>query len=248
MATSGNLGDVTAKAGSQAILASLVGTTLGIGLSSLLSHDTYKFSVGFCVLAGIHQGFNYLSLKHVPLAHFNRQRLCIVLKRYIETNEVLSPIDVAKQEAFVPLFGNQKKQEYMENWLSIGSPLTEICPDPSKFETLLRSDQAQYLLRSTQDGKTHLAFFKNVTGEDVIFGVLNALLLHKNISKTKEQSNIVEDDSYKQTKEMFQTLLEQLHEHGWNTSTKTTSIESKDSFRFSLGSNSAGEADYPDSS
>ena len=43
LAISGNLGDVTAKSGSQSIMASLMGTTVGIGLSSLLEHDTFNF-------------------------------------------------------------------------------------------------------------------------------------------------------------------------------------------------------------
>jgi hypothetical protein len=68
LAITGNMGCVTAKAGSQSIMASLIRTTVGIGLSSLLAHDTYSFAMGFCVLTVIHQGCNYISLKSVPLA------------------------------------------------------------------------------------------------------------------------------------------------------------------------------------
>ena len=98
--------------------------------------------------------------------------------------------------------------------------------------------------------KSILFFFKNATGEDIILGVFNALILHKNIGKTSkaEQSRIVEDDSYKQSAEMFPALLEKLHSHGWSTSTKTTSIESRDSFRLSLESKNAGKDGALDSS
>ena len=47
LAVTGNLGDVTVKAGSQSMAASLVGTSLGIGLSSLLSHDVLNFGLCF---------------------------------------------------------------------------------------------------------------------------------------------------------------------------------------------------------
>ena len=53
-----NLGDVTAKSGSQTIVASLLGTAIGIFLSRTfcVDHGTAGILTGFIVLSVIHQG------------------------------------------------------------------------------------------------------------------------------------------------------------------------------------------------
>ena len=53
-----NLGDVTAKSGSQTIVASLLGTAIGIFLSRTfcVEHGTAGILAGFIVLSVIHQG------------------------------------------------------------------------------------------------------------------------------------------------------------------------------------------------
>lgn len=55
---SSNLGDVTAKSGSQTIVASLLGTAIGIFLSRTfcVDHGTAGILTGFIVLSVIHQG------------------------------------------------------------------------------------------------------------------------------------------------------------------------------------------------
>ena len=55
---SSNLGDITAKSGSQTIVASLLGTAIGIFLSRTfcVEHGTAGILTGFIVLSVIHQG------------------------------------------------------------------------------------------------------------------------------------------------------------------------------------------------
>jgi len=55
---SSNLGDITAKSGSQTIVASLLGTAIGIFLSRTfcVDHGTAGILTGFIVLSVIHQG------------------------------------------------------------------------------------------------------------------------------------------------------------------------------------------------
>lgn len=55
---SSNLGDVTAKSGSQSIVASLAGTAIGIVLSRTFCSDygTAGILAGFVFLSAIHQG------------------------------------------------------------------------------------------------------------------------------------------------------------------------------------------------
>lgn len=227
LAISGNLGDVTAKSGSQSIMASLMGTTVGIGLSSLLEHDTFNFAMGFCALTVVHQGCNYLSLKAVPLSHFNRQRLDLVLGRYIEKGDVPSPAVLTKEEVFFPLAADKKK-----DWLSIGRPLKEACPEPSKLLPLLRAAPGESYLINLVKGRVHLVFFKEATGEDKIRGMYHAFLAHQQ-STVLDGSNAcaIVEAAHEEVNEKFPIFIERLNDTGWKTGTEFTSLESRDAHR-----------------
>jgi Vitamin B6 photo-protection and homoeostasis len=84
-----NLADVTAKFGSQSTAAGLLGTILGIAISSSCSSGTAPMSIliPFFGLVMIHQGSNYMALRSVALYHLNRQRLGIVLHDYVQQQQ-----------------------------------------------------------------------------------------------------------------------------------------------------------------
>ena len=143
---------MTAKAGSQSIAAGLIGTTLGIGLSSsivFLTSDITKVShyylMGFGVLAMIHQGCTYQSLQQVPIPHLNRHRLDVVLHHYLEANRVLSPADVAPSDLpslFLNFQDVNGAKDWTDStssqpWLSIGSPLEDTFHDSNDMEEVL---------------------------------------------------------------------------------------------------------------
>jgi hypothetical protein len=86
-----NLADVTAKFGSQSAAAGLLGTILGIAISSSCSSGTAPLSIllPFFGLVMIHQGGNYMALRSVALYHLNRQRLGIFLHDYVQQQQQL---------------------------------------------------------------------------------------------------------------------------------------------------------------
>ena len=229
LAISANLGDVTAKSGSQSIMAGLIGTSMGIGLSSLLSHDTYNFAIGFCFLGIIHQGCNYLSVQSVRLPYFNRQRLHILLDQYIENGTVLSPEEVAQQESFFPLVSADASTK---GWLSVGtSSLETLCPTPADLQELLveiydddkNSGNYSYLIKVTPDNHVNLMFFHDSSGEDMIRGMFHACLIRREQLETNGSRKLPEEYA---TKEDFQVLLQKIHAQAWKTDTAVTSIES----------------------
>jgi hypothetical protein len=248
VAITGNLGDVTAKAGSQSIMASLIGTSLGIGLSSLLQHDTYNFALGFLGLTIIHQGCNYLSVQYVPLAHFNKQRVCLVVQAYINndqstTDSVLSPSEVAQLEQFFPLTA---PLDATKDWLRVGRTLSEMFPEPSELhDTMAILPDEPYLIRvsserkaNDNDGYIDLVFFTHATGEDAIKGLYHACLLRKAMSQhpASMNGNPVEviETTHREVHEKFPALLDQIHAKGWNTSTDVTHVEGTDAFRLQI--------------
>jgi hypothetical protein len=249
LAITGNLGDVTAKSASQSMMASLLGTTFGIGLSSLLSHDVYNFSLGFGVLALIHQGCNYASLKSVPLIHLNRHRLHLILEQYLrdirgQKRQVPMPTQVSTQEVYLPFI----QADDSKTWLSIGSPLQEVCPVPSDLDELLETfSKESYILRRSsavgQDPKIHLVFLKDAQGQDLIRGMFHAyllrqqlqqLLLQKDPSSENANDTNIDKHAYSQVEEIFPRFLQELQGHGWKTDTEVTTVEDSKARRLEI--------------
>lgn len=251
IAISGNLGDVTAKSGSQSIMASLIGTSLGIGLSSLLQHDTYNFALGFLGLTIVHQGCTYMSLQYVPLANFNRQRLLLVLEAYLASSEnssnrvVLSPSQVARMERFFPL--DPSVESTAKDWLRIGASIQQACPHPTQLEKLLALTPGESYLICFRDEDFHddrgkkidLVYLEDGTGEDIIRGMYHACLLRADLLSSSI-SNILPAThdgvrrTHDQVQQDFPHLLEQLHNQGWKTDSDVTMVESSTAYRLCI--------------
>ena len=78
-----NLADVTAKAGTQSIAASLLGTALGIGLSTVTTNSTPLIMSAFVALSAIHLYGNHKSLAVVQLNTLNQQRFHLLADRFL---------------------------------------------------------------------------------------------------------------------------------------------------------------------
>jgi Vitamin B6 photo-protection and homoeostasis len=209
LARAGNLADVTAKSGSQSMAAGLLGTTLGIVLSTtVLQQDPQLFIFGFVALSFFHQVGNYSSLKHVGLNHFNRHRLHLVLQHYLERQQansdnhmrssnnnddklllVLTPDQVAHCEVYFPLM----REDDANTWLSIASGLSDVAPGgPRELTRLLDILSSEsYLVnivsrhhankqgQGQRQHRVYLTFLEGATGEDLIKGCLHAYLIRE---------------------------------------------------------------------
>jgi hypothetical protein len=85
-----NLADVTAKTGSQFIVSSLIGTSLGVGLSGLVTWGVagatpqYECTVAlYCALSSVSIAVTYLSLRYVTITSLSPQRLDYVMHQYL---------------------------------------------------------------------------------------------------------------------------------------------------------------------
>jgi hypothetical protein len=202
-----NLADVTAKAGSQTMVASLVGTAAGIGLSSLLSHDPFHFGVAFIALSAAHQYGNYTSLRHVPLNHLDMPRLWLILEHYLKQDHVLTPVEVAREENFLA--------HYRVPGLSIGRGVSH-----ADFEDEAQDPDCLYWIRRhAHDGTIDVTFLQGAQGSDLLQGAFHAacLLHHQNFDSSR-----------------FDDWLTRLQAHGWNVDTDVTRIEPRGAVRIKV--------------
>lgn len=95
-----NLGDVTAKSGSQSITASLVGTGLGIALAPLVGSSFAAVFPTFAVIASLHLYSMFRALSVVRLSSLNLQRVERVVYEFLASHRVLSPEEVGQIETF----------------------------------------------------------------------------------------------------------------------------------------------------
>lgn len=106
-----NLADLTAKCGSQTILASLVGTALGIGISVGTGAATAPILACFLALSGGHIFSMYRALRVVVVPHLTEHRVDILANRYLQlvdtttattvssiARDLPSPVDLQRLE------------------------------------------------------------------------------------------------------------------------------------------------------
>ena len=246
MAIKGNLGDVTAKSGSQSTAAGLGGTSLGIGISTSLSSSASveTYVVAFCVLSMLHQVGNYLSVRSVPLNHFNNQRLHILLEDYcskidvpkassLSDVKVLSPQDVASREAFLPWISSHEGLSSSQ-WLILGARLSSMAPNGEAelralFEVL--ADE-RYLVNTDEENYVFVTFCSNATGEDMLQGMLHAYLLKhfKNDWKNEEAVS----KSLDLVKQQMPNLVKQMQINGWRLGSESFIIEPREAIRYKI--------------
>mmetsp|Transcript_6801 Transcript_6801/g.9930 ORF Transcript_6801/g.9930 Transcript_6801/m.9930 type:complete len:476 (-) Transcript_6801:125-1552(-) len=225
LAKTGNLGDVTAKAGSQSMAASLFGTALGIGMTPLLA-DVPHFIMGYVFLSLAHQTFNFLSLKAVPLAHFNFERLDLVLKAYIlSERKVLSPADVAAEEMFfslTPRFNNKT-----EKWLKIGGSVQMLGGPEACKKMLFSGNIVKPYVLVRNNNIYHLGFVTEATSSQVIQGMYHAYCLHY-----KKIDQFCDGEKEDEALERFNKFALCLTEKGWDLT--AIRIEPTDAVRLSV--------------
>jgi len=96
-----NLADITAKAGSQFIVTSILGTGLGIVLSTALGSSWMALAPICAGLSFVHISCNYLSLRHVCLNTINAERMELVMQHYLTHGRIPAPGNISSIERFM---------------------------------------------------------------------------------------------------------------------------------------------------
>ena len=251
LALKSNLGDVTAKAGSQSILASLAGTTLGISISPLLQGDVANVAIGFALLSVFHQYCTYNAVRSVHLRNLNRHRLNLVLEKFVESImrvsaksenavtqrniAVLSPAEVAEIEKFLPFIHRDETKQ----WLVIGSSLTFLFPTKSEYDNVLEciGKKEDYLINHGNNvGPICLTFLKDAEGKDLIRGMLHAHILRAMLisGSGQEQASDLIKTSYGEMISLIGEFMKALEMHGWEISTETVQVEAGEAKRLQI--------------
>uniref|UniRef100_A0A6U5MBD0 DUF647 domain-containing protein n=1 Tax=Corethron hystrix TaxID=216773 RepID=A0A6U5MBD0_9STRA len=243
-----NLADITAKAGSQSILASTLGMLLGVMLTPIVGSDWYNVASCFAILSACQQLFCYKSLKSVSIKSLNRQRMHILIDHF-----VLSALDDMRAGTFLktkPFLLTHEQVSERElifpsvsfeqgnNWLIIGCQLIDIASnadDFCKIRSIVGSNEKYILSCNHSKGPmVNLAFLENATGLDIIRGVLHAYFLYHSVNKNMSVCHLDYDFISKSKRIMdtyFPVLVNEMLAKGWETDCKYIKIEESKTYR-----------------
>jgi hypothetical protein len=217
-------------------------------LSPLLGNDSIHIAMLVLVLSSIHIVFTFQSLRFVSLKSLNRSRLHLLLQEYlklstqdddssIHNHNHMSPATISQLESIWPF--SSLSNEDSNDWLKLGCPLSEICPDGMEQLKFLRSlvgEDEKYLISCSLNHDTQgvligvkyvqLTFLEHATFVDVLRGMTHAHALRVNTKVLKhmdpthhtwcDESEIIITQSYKVMKNHFDKLMLTLSTHGWN--------------------------------
>jgi hypothetical protein len=167
-----NIADVTARAGSQAMAASVWGTALGIALSST---DTVGMLLpAVLVLGSANCVFAHLSLRHVVLRNLDARRFRVLVDAYHERGVVLTPRQV-NDAAAATFFSSSSSRGVPTR---VGAPLhTFAAPVAFHRRFALSADGAQ------------LAFHRDARAADVFLGHVAAFKLQRGITRDADDDD-----------------------------------------------------------
>ena len=117
-----NLGDLTAKSGSQTIVASLVGLGLGVGVSNACGGDVTTVWPAWAALSATHLTCTWLSLRYVADVELDPPRLAALVDAFLETGTCPTPAETSSAESLFVGGGDP-------SWLSVGDRVDAFPPN-----------------------------------------------------------------------------------------------------------------------
>uniref|UniRef100_K3XB12 DUF647 domain-containing protein n=1 Tax=Globisporangium ultimum (strain ATCC 200006 / CBS 805.95 / DAOM BR144) TaxID=431595 RepID=K3XB12_GLOUD len=225
-----NLADVTAKAGSQSIASSILGTGLGIGLSQITGASTLNVLGAFGVLSAFHLFSIYKSLACVTLRTLNSQRLHLVARHFLDNNAQVPDLEtVSQQEKFMPHLIVGYASLYDRSYVNMGATLAQL--SGSSPDELLRLKEFyandKYLLNvafpsssSKTSARVDVALEDDATSKDALCAQLHAALAQKALETTSfadpASAWTLVEQTYRESRSLRTEFLERLEQSDWH--------------------------------
>ena len=166
-----NIADLTAKATSQTICTSLIGTAIGMGIAASIEQSVGLAFAWYSVLGMLHMWTSVQSAHSVPLATLNPSRLHLLANAVLDGAEVLdSPAELAKKDEIFPHL--RKKDPIMV----VGILLRNLASQqPELIASLLPLYRnKKYILLPDRNGRMHLVLHESAQTIHAVCAALQA--------------------------------------------------------------------------
>ena len=167
LAASGNLADITAKAGSQTTVASAIGTTLGAIISTQIGNEPNCMAVAVGCGAVVHLTCLYMAVRSVTFSQLNQQRLEILVSYYLSTKTTLTPCEVSNLEHFA--------SKYVPKVI-IGIDLRTVITEPEQYDLLVEElSKNRFFVFTLSDNKKGFLLCTTAETNDIIKGMYHCV-------------------------------------------------------------------------
>ena len=195
-ATHENLADITAKAGSQSILCSMLGTGLGISVATAIgsisggdSSMTYSLTLAaFGLCSAVNLSATYSSLTHVTLTTLNPGRLDFVFGEYLRTGKLMLPREFASREEYlgVPSMGKLVDVEIgpdVSDAAACANHLESALTDFAEEHFVIVAQRHQQVKDNEPVARVNILFKDNAEDADLVEGLCHAFLARRALRK-----------------------------------------------------------------
>ncbi|CAF1860963.1 protein root UVB sensitive 4-like [Brassica napus] len=234
-AVADNLGEVSAKAQIQTVCFDNLGLLLAVLLNMLFQNNQrLQASLPFVLypifstidLLGIYQG-----LKHINLQTLTKNRLEIILERWIQSRQVPSPAEVSKEEG-VDLLGSRASKRVWPIRIGCLDPKAQIPKLSMMVMQSLRNDDGYFItlelsshgFRRTPRPRIVICLREGANSLEVITSLLQTCYIRKAFvtnrfkrtdNLTLQDWSLLAGDSKLAARDDFTELYKQMQEQGW---------------------------------
>jgi hypothetical protein len=188
LARTGNLADVTAKAGAQTIGGATAGTALGVVLSACIgagAENLPAIASTFAGLSLVNLALVRQSLKRTVIQSLAPHRLWLACEDALKSSEAAippahSPHNVAAREQFMPHQGDALQQAGIRITVEssgAGGADLRLFAAASGAGAFSSPSDSQYVLSLAGDGHISLMVCRDASWRDVLLGYLHAMRL-----------------------------------------------------------------------
>lgn len=222
------MADVSAKDGSQETLVGLAGLLVSLLMLPLVSDRPSLSLCCFFFLTALHIYANYRAVRALVIETLNEGRLWLVLKHFLQTQEVLGPTAANRMEPLWTGF-------WPSLFLSLGVPLHRLTSSVLELQQLVEGHREPYLLRWDQPRNQVQVVLSPMAGPETILraathGLLLGALrgdgpLPEELDKLRnrvwagpeKESWVIVRDMHHVLDKLFPKFLKGLQDAGWRT-------------------------------
>lgn len=168
-----NIADITAKATSQTICTSLIGTGVGIAIAASIEQSVGLAFAWYSVLGVLHMWTSVQSAHSVPLSTLNPSRLHLLARLVLDkgiSQKLPSPIELARKDGIFP---HLRKKDPI---FTVGTSLQHLAAQQPELTAALLPlyRNKKYILLPDSHGKMHLVLHEGAQTIDAVCVALQA--------------------------------------------------------------------------
>lgn len=203
-----NQGDIATKGESQGVTCKMLGLAMGIAVSNSIGQNYRRLIAAYSMFAVIHLAANWQSMKCVQFTTLNRQRCSILIRAFLNGDEMPDPYDVSHHEQilFRPWRGFRPN-------VILGSSLSDAVSSSSELTSAIQqAGNDRFLLSTPTPHSVRIVLSKKAVAEDLLRAYFTAeYFLSQPLSSRDMKS------AKKYTNRNFSRFVKCAQNQGWST-------------------------------